>query len=552
VDKRELQYAVSGALGIMALTCISYVIVWWFTPLDAVFPGLLYNSDDHGVYFAWMRQAESGRLLFRNLFTTEPQRGVYFHLYFLLLGWLARLPGIEIPIAYHLGRVLFGTVTLVLVYRLATLFTADIFTRRCMFWVTALSGGLGWTVWRDRASVTLPVDVWQPEALTFASLYTNGLFCVSLALMLGVVICLLVAETRGPRWAVAAGLCGLLLGNVHSYDVIHLTAAWTAYLLLRWIVGNRFPARELRLALLAALVASPSVAYMAWLYLAEPVFKARADTATWSPAPHLYLIGYGLLVPLAIQGGVLLWRDGPPGVKDPGGHPLRTLLPMGWAAAGILIAYAPFAFQRKMVMGEHLPLGLLAGIAVACLSRRAAGRLSRPRLAGAIAALITVLLSVSSILYVVRDVRVAFTDGVTSTGTHPVYWPKGTIAAFEWARRHTDPGSALLTWPMTGVLGPSYAGRAVYAGHWGETPRYSSRLPEAFAFYWGLWSSEERRQFLKDRGITHVLWSPLDRFYAQAWAAAQKQAVPPPRPLGTEPFLVPVFTGADAILYAVR
>ncbi|HEU4752781.1 MAG TPA: hypothetical protein VFU47_06700, partial [Armatimonadota bacterium] len=147
MSRRELRYAVGWGAAVMALTCLPYFLVWFFLPRDGVFPLILFNSDDHGVYQAWMRQAHDGHLLFRNLFTTEPQRGVYFHVYFLLLGWLARLPGIDLALAEHVGRVLFGLAALVLVYRLAALFTPEVGARRAIFWVTALSAGFGWLFW---------------------------------------------------------------------------------------------------------------------------------------------------------------------------------------------------------------------------------------------------------------------------------------------------------------------------------------------------------------------------------------------------------------------
>src|SRR5687767_8050814 len=96
VKRSELQYALLGASAVMLLTCVPYLIVWFYTPLDAVFPWILFNSDDHGVYFAWIRQARDGHLLFRNLFTTEPQRGIYLHIYFLALGGLSRLTGLDV------------------------------------------------------------------------------------------------------------------------------------------------------------------------------------------------------------------------------------------------------------------------------------------------------------------------------------------------------------------------------------------------------------------------------------------------------------------------
>lgn len=530
----------------MALSTLPYLLVWWYTPLNGFFPGVLYTADDHGVYFSWMRQAADGRLLFRNLFTTEPQQGAYFHLLFLLLGWLSRLPGLDIPTAYHLGRVLFGMAALVLVYRLAGLFTADVFARRCVFWVTALGSGLGWLFWQDHTSpAAAPVDVWQAEALVPTSLYVNAMYAAALALMLGFVICLLLAERHGPRWALGAGLCALVLGNVHSYDVIHLAAAWTAYLALRWIVCRRFPAREVGYAALAGLVASPSVLYMAWLYATEPIFRARADTATLSFSPVSYLLGFGLLIPLALWGAVRLWTQ-----KDALPERPQRVLPPAWAVAGILVAYAPFAFQRKMIMGADLPLGLLAGLAVASLAERF------PKGRALVAAAIVAALSITTLRWPLRDVRMARTENLTSTLLHPAYWPLDDIHAFEWLHAHSPSDAALLTYPLNGMLAPAYSGRRVWAGHWGETPRYdASRFARANAFYWGTMSSAERAAFLRENGLGYVVESSVEQEYVNAWAEARRQAgqpVPARRPLSAEPFLERVFHEAQTTVYQVR
>jgi hypothetical protein len=547
VSKQEYKYAVGWSAAIMLLTCVPYLVAWWYTPLNAVFPWTLFNSDDHGVYFAWMRQAADGKLLFRNLFTSEPQRGIYLQLYFLVLGQLARLPGIDVPLAYQIGRVLFGGLTLVLVYRLGAFFTSDQFTRRCIFWTTALSAGFGWAFWHYREIQRGTPDVWQPEAITFASLYTNGLFAVSMALMLGLVVCLLRAEESGWRWAAGAGLCGLLLGNIHSYDVIHLTAAWVAYLALRWIVGRRFPVRELGYGLLAALIAAPSVAYMAWLYLTEPVFKARADTATLSPPIRQYLLGYGLLIPLSFVGAWRLWpRNAGKSLAE---VDLRVLLPIGWAVVGVIIVYLPFAFQRKLVMGEHFALAALAGVGIAWLASRAADGKSamlRPLVAG----LLVAFLSLSNLRYLERDIRLALRENVTSTGIHPAYWLEADIRAFEWLRENTPPDATLLTWPLNGVLAPAFSGRQVYAGHWGETPDFPRRMGEVFDFYWGRGGAEARRALLRQAGVDYVLESPYERDYVDAMAS-QKSGLPPRRPLSAESFLRPVYHEGDTVIYQV-
>jgi len=547
VSKQEHKYALGWAVAVMLVTCIPYAVAWWFEPLDTVFPWTMFNSDDHGVYFAWMRQAADGHLLFRNLFTIEPQRGIYLQTYFLALGQLARIPGIDVPLVYQFGRVFFGIVTLVLVYRLGAFFTADTFARRSIFWTTVVSAGLGWLMWADKEIQYRPVDVWQAEAFTFPSLYANGLFAVSLALMLGLVVCMLQAEEKGWRWAAGAGVCGLLIGNIHSYDVIQLTAIWVAYLALRWVVTRRFPRRELGYGLIAAAIAAPSVAHMAWLYATEPIFKARANVPTLTPPLREYLLGYGLLLPLAAAG---IWRLWPRFESRPDADalPLRQLLPIAWGVVGMLIIWLPCPFQRKLIMGEHVALSVLAGTTVAWLSQRVGG--GRPHVPTAFAVAVLALLSPSNVQYMARDLRLALRENATSTGAHPAYWPIGDIQAFQWLHDHSDPEARVLTWPLNGVLAPAYSGRRVYAGHWGETPDFKARYGESFRFYWGVGGADARRDFLRRNGINYVLDSSFEREAAEMTVAGQPN-LPPHRPLAGEPFLRVVFTAKDTALYEV-
>jgi hypothetical protein len=339
----------------------------------------------------------------------------------------------------------------------------------------------------------------------------------------------------------------LLLGNIHSYDVIPLTAVWVVYLALRWIVSRQFPRRELGYGLLAAAIAAPSVAHMAWFYLTEPVFKARANTPTLTPPIGQYLLGYGLLFPLAALGAWRLW----PRLKadsDGEGPSLRRLLPIAWAVVGMLVIYLPFAFQRKLIMGEHLALSALAGVALAWMAQRAAG--SRRWAAAALAAALLTVMSLSNVQYMARDLRLALRENATSTGAHPAFWPEADIQAFQWLHQHSAPDARLLTWPLNGVLAPAFSGRRVFAGHWGETPEFGERFPETFNFYWGLGGGEARRAFLRANRIDYVLESPFEREAIEA-AAAQNPGNPPRRPLAGEPFLREVFTAKDTVLYQV-
>ena len=75
------------------------------------------------------------------------------------------------------------------------------------------------------------VDIWQPEAITFLSIYLNPLFLAGLLLMLGLVLLAGACAARG-QGAIRGirGLHLLVLGNVHTYDVLTVACVWTAYL----------------------------------------------------------------------------------------------------------------------------------------------------------------------------------------------------------------------------------------------------------------------------------------------------------------------------------
>ncbi|MES2461334.1 MAG: hypothetical protein V4671_12190, partial [Armatimonadota bacterium] len=94
---------------------------------------------------------------------------------------------------------------------------------------------------------------------------------------------------------------GALLGNFHSYDVIHLFAVWFAYRIVSDITARRIHWQGWMGFVLAGLAALPTTGYQAWALLVDPVFKERAFVSkTLSPPIGQVLFGFGLLIPLAI------------------------------------------------------------------------------------------------------------------------------------------------------------------------------------------------------------------------------------------------------------
>ena len=133
-------------------------------------------------------------------------------------------------------------------------------------------------------------------------------------------------------------------------------------------------------------MASPALLYQMHLYKAEEVFRLRVGTPAPSPALWCYLAGYGLVLALAAVGaGAAIRRRA------------DALLLLVWAVAGFILPYAPFSQQRKLVMGLHIPLTILAVYALLWLAKR----WQRPVMSLALlAALLTIP---SNLLFLWRD-----------------------------------------------------------------------------------------------------------------------------------------------------
>lgn len=518
------RWAFRTALGIAALTCLPYLYdrtLQGIAPLYGLYTWCAYNVTDHAVYLSWMRQYADGAWTQRNLFTTLPQAGHQFNLFFLILGALSRWTGMPAIAVYHAARLASIPVCLMLVWRLGELLLSAPLQRRTAFLTVALSSGLGWIPGFWERGFAGPVDTWQPEAVTFLSLYLYPLFTVSLVLMLATLICLIEAERRRSfRHALGAGAFACILGNVHTYDIITLSAVWLAIVGVAGgarLRGGRcappfVPDRGTPLRMLAAgLPAALSSGHMFWIYRTEEVFARRVAVATLTPSLPWVLLGFGLLLPAA----ALACRA--PRHPDAGPEAGVTAGGIGllwaWAIVNIGVAYLPFAFQRKLLMGAHIPIAMLAGIGIASACDRWSGPRRR-----AVIALILLLLSGTNVRFMLRD-RGALRYGGESVRA---FMLRGERSALDWIAAHA-PGEAVvqpLPWAAVGpdgrpgfvdttvaCLAPGITGRAVDAGHWGETPDFGASMNRWLRFLLPDTPDAWRKELLRSTRVRYLIFS---------------------------------------------
>lgn len=503
--------------------------------------GTPFNTDDHMVYSAWMWQAREGQFFFDNRFAVDAQPGLTVHLYFWVLGQIAKLTGLVE--ASQIGRALGSFGVVMLLGALIRRSELNLFICKMALLMSVFAGGVGLLVWQNFGRVIespigrafgplfgghLPVDVWQPEVMVFPSALTNGLFVVSLCLMLVAVIA--VVEARESwRWVPAGAVAFGLLMNIHSYDVLLLGLVLIG-LLVASLKSGQFTAVWLGRVVVMLAGVLPGALWFVHVLQQDPVFGARAATPTFtSGAPTLIA---GLLPTLGLamialshdpenprrgRGAVLAWsatlvvlfavayrtQDAFAfsalgwGALFAGGLAVCWLgarkdvlwnLLLAWAALGVIAPYFPALFQRKLAAGLMIPFALLAAVGLAELLRRYM-RANRNFVIG----VFLLLLGGSSFLWLRREFEL-IRDNVSTTTVQPAFTStdvsrileelnsddraRRVVVAIPGVPAMSEGAPTRFIRPLVPDLNPILSGLAgvyTYAGHWSETPDYAAR-----------------------------------------------------------------------------
>ncbi len=512
----------------MLLTMIPYFIGFSFAE-PRKFMWLGYNLDDSCVYLSWLRQAADGSWKALNLFTTDTQHGMLINPLFLFLGKFAALTHIPLIGVYHGSRVVFGAALLLAVWALLLVTVKEERTRKLAFLFVCFSSGLGWLpLWWDTAPILAPIDTWQPEAITFLSLYLSPLFAFSMLLQVSILTLLLQAErSKSYRPAVAAGMCGSLLGLTHSYDVISLFVVWGAYVAVQIFITKNI--RQSMPTILRAkvfgLITLPSVIYIYLQFQSDPVFRARANVPTLAPPVAWVFIGYGLTLILAAYGYVSVSKKHKTAVVSAFNGTDSFYLFSIWAIVNVLVSYLPHAaFQRKLLQGAHFPIAILAGVGFSLLLQKYKifSESKNYWLAATAAAM---LLSITNIRFALRDIQ-NYVINSSQTRQQRPFLQSGEIEAMEWIEHNTPADSAIQPLPFLtkaelspgqyksfvsdsslACFTPGLIHRAVYCGHWGETPDFGGKLMAISRIGSARMNDTDRQELLKKMRVKYLVFS---------------------------------------------
>ena len=517
VSRAEWRWAAAVALVVVAASTLPYVAGTLAQTPDLRFDGGVFDLEDYRSYLARMWQGYRGEWRFRSLFTPEPHEGAYFQPFHIVLGHLARLTGLGLPLTYQVARVVFGFLMLLAVYRFIARFVAPVRTRRVAFLLAATSSGLGWLVEVIHPTPPggiSPIDFWLIDAYTFFSLFLVPHFCVAIALLLSLYgVLLRLAEEAGGapapaarlRDAAAVVLLSWGLGLIHPYTLLLADLVPALYLAWLLVAERRLHARLLVALGLMALAQVPLLWYDYRVFATSPVFGAwAAQNVTLSPPPLYYLLGYGVVAVLAGCGVRPALRSSP-----------RVPFLLLWIVVAFVLAYLPWGLQRRFVEGVHVALCVLAGYGLVdglmpVLSRplaRVARLLRRgQRRLRWLAQVWIMVLAAASNLYLVSGYTLA------AAARHPAFFHTADeLAAVEWLAAHSGWDETVLAAYETGNWIAGTVGHRVVLGHWAETVDCETKQAQVAAFYGADLTGAARRGLLDEWGVRYVYVGPRER-----------------------------------------
>jgi len=220
-------------------------------------PGLSYTGlngsiypEDVNSYFAWIKQAYSGSLLFEDKFTTESHHAWIFLPVFLFIGHAARFLHIDVMYVWYTVTIASNFLMLFALYYFIKYFfctqssggssdgiawlVSGIEDKKykldppmaliTAFILATVASGFGWFVGEFSA------DSWMPEMYLFQSMRWPFIFSLGTAMMLTAFLCLFrFIESGAMRYMAYAGSIVLILSVVHPYDIFLIVPVGLAY-----------------------------------------------------------------------------------------------------------------------------------------------------------------------------------------------------------------------------------------------------------------------------------------------------------------------------------
>lgn len=510
ISAKEWRNVAFFALFLLILTSLPYLVAVMANNDAWVFNGHAFGVEDGNAYLGKMRLGARGNWNFYLFYTSEPHDSeALFYLPYIATGQIVGLiydtddPALfnGLIIGFQGLRVIGDAILVTVSYSFIAQFLHVPSTRMLALLLSTIGGGLGWLViillgpeWLG----TPPPDFYIPEGFGFLVVLGLPHIALARAALLGGFLCLFraLATPRWWGWAIAAGICWLLVGIGVSFYLAIIYCLMAIWGLIAWIKQGRFPLQLTLRGTVPTTMTFPLFFYYVWVFSQNEIF------ATWSsqnllasPSPLQYVAVYAVWYGLAAVAIRWLWKEYP---REP------TLLLIGWAVAMPFLVYLPINVQRRMAEGVIVPLSVLSVIglrlAVPSLSK---GSYQRAWKRSRVALVITLTLSSGLLL-----LGVTFT---ALTPDRPLFRPQAEMDALDWLNVYANDDAVVLALFETSNVIPARTNLRVFVGHGPETIESTPKKRLAEDFFADELSQQAQQALFSRYGVDYVLVGPKER-----------------------------------------
>jgi hypothetical protein len=498
ITGQERQWALAVSVVTLLVVQLPYVVAYLTAPPHLVFSGALANIHDVNSYLAEIRMGMGSSWLFHDLYTPEPHPAGPLFLFYTGLGKGAAILGLAPDVIYALARPVCGLALLATLYWFLTILLAERQQRQIAFLLLCFSSGLGWLLLLFGEPTILgemAPDLWVPEAITFLTLLTFPHFALATTLILIAFGGLLIAFHTGRTWpALGAALACFAQAWLHPFNLAVIYAVMAAYLAWLMTVQRRLLWQQIGQFAFCLVLSLPVVLYLQFGVIApNPVFQGWMEQNIMpSPNPLACIVGYGLLLPLALLGAARIIRAS--GRIDP--------FPLLWMGVGMVLLYLPFDTQRRFLEGMHIPICVLAALGWSA----SYARLRHRRIC---AILVSGLLLAGLVTSNAVNWASSVFIGLSHRQQNYIY--DYDVEAFAWLANHSQPTDTVLSSTLTGSFLPAWAGNRVVSGHWAQTinlPEKQKRLQQFFDISI---STEQREAIIEQYGVIYLFYGPNEQ-----------------------------------------
>ncbi|MBX3081583.1 MAG: hypothetical protein KF716_08085 [Anaerolineae bacterium] len=464
------------------------------------FMGMLYNHTDGATYLGKINQGLRGNWLFHLDYTPEETNGIAIQVFYLALGHVARLFGLSALMIFHIARLLASFVMYISIYHLGSVIWQKQRARRLFFGLVSIGAGLGWLAIVFSNSFQ-PSDLYIPESIPFYSSLVNPHFPLAIALIALTTAAYLRVFRPGfeerPRVSnggVTVLLLSIALCIVQPQGWVPVGIALATYLVVIAFMDRRLPNLQISWAAMFLLPGLPIFVYYLAIANYDPAYQIwNQQNQTPSPTPLSYLVGFGLLLVVAIPGILRavrrFERDGD-----------RYMLI--WLITTSIMLYAPFNLQRRLSIGLIIPIAFFA---VRAMEDYWLNRISPPLRRVAMIALMvfiipsnvfTMLIPLYGVMNPAKGIEQA------------IMLPKNTYTALQWLKANGRVGSVVLALPKpTSLWVPAYTDMRVVYGHEYETLNAADKLKQVQAWYN---DGTDCQGLLQQYNVRYILIEPVE------------------------------------------